>query len=86
MTNKKKQVEEGSNLRVFISPKKKKNLRVFVFAFEDNLKCTVNHIGVALEANCNLETVKKKNLVLGLGQWTSNLAYWDGGMKSKVGK
>ena len=45
-------------------------------------------IRVALEANCNLKTVKKKkkNLVLGLGQWTSNLAYWDGRMKSKAGK
>ena len=50
MTNKKKQVEEGSNFRVF------------AFAFEDNLKCTVNHIGVAPEANCNLKTVKKKIL------------------------
>ena len=67
MTNKKKQVEEGSNLRVFISPKKK-NLRVFIFAFEDNLKCTVNHIGVALEANCNLKIVKKKKSCL--GTWT----------------
>ena len=28
MTNKKKQVKEGSNLRVFISQEKKKNLRV----------------------------------------------------------
>ena len=80
MTNKKKQVEEGSNLRVFISQKKKKkNLRVFAFAFEDNLKCTVNHIGVALEANCNLKTVKNKSC---LGTWTVDfksciLGRWD---------